>query len=105
MLLVQEVARWELIILVASIGIVTLWKLFSSTSLAGLLQSNDRTVSPGRIQLLISTVLVALQYLLATIHDPSHLPTIPSSLVTVMGGSQLTYLGTKAWSSFGPKPK
>jgi hypothetical protein len=95
-------ARWELIFLIASFGVVTLWKLFNSASFAGLLRANDGTLSPGRIQLLGLTVLTALQYLLDTIHDPSHLPEIPASLLAAMGGSQLVYLGAKAWALFGP---
>ena len=98
-----NLARWELIILMTAFGIVTLWKLFRSASFAGLLRSGDGTLSPGRIQLLVLTLMTALQYLLATMHDPSHLPTVPSNLVTALGGSQVVYLGLKAWSAFGPK--
>jgi hypothetical protein len=60
-------------------------------------------MSPGRIQLLVLTVLTALQYLLQTIHDPSQLPVPPANLVTALGGSQLVYLATKAWSFFPMK--
>jgi hypothetical protein len=97
MRLLGNAARWELIILITSFGVVTLWRLFKSASLAGLLRSDDGTLSPGRIQLLVLTVLTALQYLLTTIHDPSHVPKIPSTLVAAMGGSQLVYLVSKAW--------
>jgi hypothetical protein len=104
MQLLQQVARWELIILGTSFGGVTLWKLFATGNLTGLIRAEDKTVSPGRVQLLFLTVLVALQYLLTTIHDPSHMPAIPSNLVAALGGSQFVYLGAKAWnSSFGPK--
>lgn len=105
MRLLASVARWETIILVASFGIVTLWKLFQSGSFAGLLRANDGTLSPGRVQLLTLTVLTALEYLLTTIHDPSHLPAIPAGLVAALGGSQAIYLGAKAWNIFGVKPK
>jgi hypothetical protein len=98
-------ARWELIFLIASIGAVTLWKLFNSQSFAGLLLAQDKTISPGRVQLLMLTLLTAFQYLLATIQDPSHLPQPPASLVTAMGGSQLVYLGAKAWTLFGQRLK
>jgi hypothetical protein len=54
--------------------------------------------------LLVLTVLTALQYLLGTIQDPSHLPALPTSLVTAMGASQVVYLGSKAWTIFGAKP-
>lgn len=95
------VARWETIALLASFGIITLWKLFQSVSFDGMLRSSDGTLSPGRIQMLVLTVLTALQYLLTTVHDPTHLPHIPEGLVIAMGGSQAIYLGAKAWSIFG----
>lgn len=103
MQLLLRAARWELIILVSSFGVVTLWKLFNSASFGGLLRASDGTLSPGRIQMLLLTILTALQYLLATMQDPSHLPTPPASLVMVMGGSQLVYLGAKAWTTLGPR--
>ncbi len=97
------VARWEMIILIASFGVVTLWKLFQSASFDGLIRSGDGTMSPARIQLLVLTVLTALQYLLTTIQDPTHLHAVPGSLVMGIGGSQAFYLGAKAWNIFGPK--
>ena len=100
----RKLAQWEMIILVVSFGVVTLWKLFQSNSFSGLLQSKDKdaSFSPGRAQMLAMTALAALQYLLATIQNPSHLPAVPSNLVTALGGSQLVYLGAKAWNVFGP---
>ena len=98
--LLAKAARWELIILIVSLGTVTLWKLFSSGSLAGLLRSKDKTFSPARLQMLVLSVLTAMQYLLATIHDPSHLPTISSGLVVALGGSQALYLGSKVADIF-----
>lgn len=62
-------------------------------------------MSPGRVQLLVLTIMTALQYLLATIHDPSHLPAPPSNLVTALGGSQALYLGAKAWDMLQDKHK
>jgi hypothetical protein len=103
MRLLMNVAHWESLTLVVSLGIVTLWKLFQSVSFAGLLRSSDGTLSAGRIQLLVLTILTSLQYLLATMHDPTHLPAIPASLVMALGGSQAVYLGAKAWNIFGSK--
>jgi hypothetical protein len=97
------IARWEIILLISSFGVVTLWKLLQTGSFAGLLRSNDGTLSPGRIQLMVLTVLTAIQYLLATLHDPSRLASIPSGLVIGLGGSQSIYLGAKAWNIFGSK--
>ena len=96
----ETAARWELMVLIGSFGVVCLWQIFRSVTFAGLLRSADGSISPGRIQLLVLTVMTAMQYLLTTIHDPSHLPTLPSNLVTALGGSHLVYLGAKAWSTF-----
>lgn len=93
-------ARWELIILVVSFAGLTFWKLWQSASFAGLLRSADGTLSPGRIQLLVLTIMTAMQYLLAVINDPTQLPTIPPELVLALGGSQVIYLGSKAWTKF-----
>lgn len=95
-----QTARWELIVLVVSYSAVILWKLFSSASFAGMLRSRDGTLSPGRVQLLVLTVFTSLQYLLATLHDPSHLHSIPPNLVAALAGSQFLYLGAKAWTQF-----
>jgi hypothetical protein len=103
MRLLANVARWEMMTLMASFAVVTLWKLCQSASLAGLLRSSDGMLSPGRVQLFVLTVLTALQYLLSVIHDPSHFAPIPSNLVMALGGSQVVYLGGKAWSTFGLK--
>lgn len=62
MRLVLTVARWETIALIGALGIVTLWRLFSDATFSGLLRSGDGTISPGRIQMLVVTVLAALQY-------------------------------------------
>jgi hypothetical protein len=98
--LLKSAARWEMILLGAGFCIITLWKVFQSGSFAGLLRSSDGTLSPGRVQALVLTTLTALQYLLATLQDPSHLPSVPPNLVAAVGGSHAVYLGAKAWSAF-----
>ena len=98
-----NIARWDILLLIALFGVVVIWKLFRSASFAGLLRSSDGTMSPGRIQLLVLTVLTALQYLLTAIRNPARLPAVPMSLVIALGGSQTVYLGAKAWSIFAFK--
>jgi hypothetical protein len=97
-LLLEKVARWEIAFLIAAFGIVTLWKMLEAADFTGLLRSKDGTFSPGRAQMLVLTVMTAFQYLLSTIQDPSHLPTISQNLVMALGGSHAVYLGSKAWS-------
>jgi hypothetical protein len=105
MRLLAIAARWEMITLVTGSGAITLWKLLQSGRLAGLLRSDDGTLSPGRIQMLMLTVFTAFQYLLGVMHDPSHMPALPRDLVLALGGSQSVYLGAKAWTIFGQKDK
>jgi hypothetical protein len=56
--------------------------------------------SPGRVQLLMLTLVGALSYLLMTVDDPKNLPEVPTELLLIMGGSNLVYLTGKASSSF-----
>jgi hypothetical protein len=101
MRILEVVARWEAILLIAGFGAVIGWKLMRSAAFDGLLRANDGTFSPGRVQLLAATLGAALHYLLAILHDPTRLPTIPSGIVMAVGGSQAVYLGLKAWNIFG----
>jgi len=98
-------ARWELIVFVVAFGVVTLWRLLQDGSFAGLLRASDGTLSPGRIQMLVLTVMTAMQYLLSVIHDPTRFPSLPAQLVTALGGSQAIYLGAKAWTVFQDRNK
>lgn len=54
--------------------------------------------SPGRVQLLIVTILTASYYLLQVIHDPTTFPEVPAAWIAALGGSQAIYLGGKAQS-------
>lgn len=95
-------ARWETIVILVAFAGVTLSKVFQSASMSGLLRSHDGTFSAGRAQMMVLTVGTALQYLLAVLHNPSQLPAIPEGMLLALGGSQAIYLGSKAWSLFGP---
>jgi len=93
-------ARWELIILFTGFAAIILAKLLAGgIRMTGLLQGTAG-FSPGRAQLLVFTVFVAMDYLIRVIHSPSAtaLPSISPAIVGVLGGSQAVYLGGKAWS-------
>lgn len=92
-----------LILWLGAIAMIVVWKLFTrSISLAGLLQgdrSNGETFfSPGRVQLLIATVLFVANMMSQVIADPTTLPVIRPELLLALGGSQAVYLGGKARS-------
>ena len=77
-------------------------KLAQSGSLSGLLRASDGSFSPGRVQMLVLTLVTAIHYLLTTLQNPAQLPAIPANLLMVLGGSHLVYLGSKALDVFGP---
>jgi hypothetical protein len=94
------------VLLLSFFGMV-LWKIaVGEISLAGLLTTKEpgggSTFSPARLQLLIFTVVVAGTYLHAALATPrpQALPTLPNSVIAVLGGSHAVYLGGKTLSTF-----
>ena len=94
-------AYWESVILLAGFFGIVFWRLLTGRiSLNGLLEG-DRAdgstyFSPGRVQLLIATILFAFYYLTQIVNKPSAFPPVPQELLVVLGGSQAVYLGGKA---------
>jgi len=100
-------AYWQTVILLGGFFAVVLWKLFTGgISLNGLLDGDVRDpnsadglsseASAGRAQSIILTLFVALWYLLQVIHNPKEFPRLPNTMVGVLAGSQVLYLGGKA---------
>lgn len=87
-------------------AVVLLQMMTGRISLVGLLDSKDEsgraTFSPARLQLLIFTVVVAAQYLHAVLVNPRQdsLPSLPPEVIAALGGSQVVYLGGKAFTAF-----
>lgn len=111
MLSATTLAIWEGVILLAGFVGLVLWKLTTgSISLNYLLYGEARRVrqgaghsaffSPGRAQMLISTVAFAGYYLLQVIQDPTHFPDVPDGLLVVLAASHAVYLGGKAQSLY-----
>jgi len=98
---VATLAYWEPVILLGGFFAIVFWKLLTgSISLSQLLcgdrSDNTTYFSPGRVQLLMITLIFALNYLIQVIHDPTRFPDVPNGLVAVLGGSHAVYLGGKA---------
>jgi hypothetical protein len=94
---------WEALLLLAGFLGIVLWRILTSRmSLESLLSTDNAdgttSFSPGRAQLLIFTLIVAMQYVLQVISDPTRFPTIPDSWVAALGGSQAVYLAGKVQS-------
>ena len=97
--------RWEMIILLGGLMVVVVYKLFTGgVTLSSLLMvkggADDNTFSPARLQMLMSTVLAGMYYLLQVINNPpsNSLPDVPIPLVGILGGSHAIYLGGKVQS-------
>ena len=97
------------IILISGLTGIVLWKLMTGDiTVNGLLRGDAKSAtgemapyfSPGRVQMLMITILSAGYYLLQVIHDPSHLPEIPTPILVGVAGSHAIYLGGKAQAMF-----
>lgn len=71
-------------------------------ALKGLISGPDGAVSPARLQLLLSTVLVLGSYLfkVASTKPGTAIPDINPALLTLMGGSHAAHLVGKAMYRF-----
>lgn len=93
-------------ILVGGFAGIVFWRIFTRRiSLGGLLQGDSRNASgtstsfsPGRAQMLTITLLLAGYFLAQLIGNPSAFPHIPDAALGVLGASQATYLGGKAYA-------
>jgi len=107
--LLSEVIRWEIQIFILALAGLTGLKLLSreiNTSgllygrISGRKRGQDQYFSPERVQLLIFTVGGGLYYLSLVLNnpDPGVFPAIPDSWPMAMGGSNVIYLGGKAYA-------
>ena len=94
--------RLEVWLTLGGLALVVAYKMLTGPiNMRGLLDDKvSGALSPGRVQLLVFTVVGAGYYLLLAIERaPSgKLPDIPEEVLLLVGGSQLVYLGGKARS-------
>jgi len=98
-----NIARWEVYLLVGGLFAIILYKIISgSIDLDGLVTGDRRDgsefFSPGRLQLLVFTLVTAMNYLMQVARSPSlqALPTISHSTLAILTGSHALYLAGKA---------
>ena len=67
--------------------------------------TGDDSISPARVQLLIFTLAAASTYLgwALEARGTGIMPKVPESWLITLGGSQLLYLGSKAFAFFGKR--
>jgi hypothetical protein len=87
-------------LLLALSGIVAYQLVTGKIHTKGLLSEKDNTgrLSPGRTQLLLSTIAGAIYYILSIDPEMNSLPAPPDEILAVLAGSNLVYLGEKFYS-------
>jgi hypothetical protein len=107
MLLLARVAALAGIVLMALFAAVVAMHLATGrVSLSGLLYTKEaggeRVFSPARLQMLIATLVVAARYLFLVLQHPGldAMPDLPPSVIAVVGGSHMAYLGGKAFATY-----
>lgn len=100
------IVRLELALILGGLALVVAYKILTGgINMRGLLDDKvSGALSPGRVQLLVSTVMGAGYYLmLAIAQAPSgRLPDFPEEALLLVGGSQVVYLGGKARAHLFP---
>src|SRR5690349_19891563 len=96
------IARWEAYLLIGGLFAIIFYKILTgSISLDGLFTGDRRDgsefFSPGRVQLLVFTVVTGVNYLMQVATAPSlqALPTLPHTTLAILTGSHVLYLGGK----------
>lgn len=98
----SEALRYEMIILLISfIVIITYQLLTNKINTKGFMldKTGGRAFSPGRLQMLVVTLSIALYYLLMLFgsKEPGRFPDLPDEFLLVLGGSHAFYLSGKLY--------
>jgi hypothetical protein len=99
----STVFRYEVGLFVGGLALLVTYQLLTGkVNVNGLLREKhgDRGFSPGRLQLLVFTVVGAIYYMLLLLEDPKTFPDIPEGLLLVLGGSNSIYLAGKVYAPF-----
>jgi hypothetical protein len=96
------VLRYEMsILLLLLIGIIGYKLLVQQINVTGLLldKTGGRVVSPGRLQMLVITLSIALYYMFLVLdaEDKGTFPDMPNEFLLALGGSHSIYLSGKLY--------
>ncbi|HEY0004004.1 MAG TPA: hypothetical protein VGB17_04270 [Pyrinomonadaceae bacterium] len=94
--------NYEMLFLLTGLVVLITYRLLTNRiNMRGLLldKTSGRAFSPGRLQLLIVTVVIALYYLLMVFdtRETGRLPNMPDEFLLALGGSNVVYLGGKLY--------
>lgn len=94
--------RYEMMFALAGLVLIIAYRLLTNQiNTRGLMldKTGGRAFSPGRLQLLIVTLVVAVYYLLTVFgnKETGRLPDLPNEFLMMLGGSHVFYLGGKLY--------
>jgi hypothetical protein len=101
----STVLYYEMFFVLTALAATVAYRLLTGRiNTAGLLRDkvSGRAISPGRLQLLVVTLVVAV-YFVAQVVEIRRLPVVPREFMLGLGGSHLIYLGGKAYAVLGAK--
>ncbi len=94
--------RFEIWFLVLGLMLIVGYQILTGKINTKKLLNDKKTnrLSPGRVQLIMLTLVGALYYLLMTAENPQALPKISKEMLYLLGGSNAIYLTGKGASFF-----
>jgi hypothetical protein len=102
--LLAALIRWEVIGLIGGLGLTVMFGLLTGKISArhllwGTRKDGSKYFSPERVQLLLATIAIAVQYVLTAAQAGSReMPKIPDGALELLGVSNAVYLGGKSWT-------
>lgn len=98
----SEVLRYEMLFLLMGLIVLVAYRLLTQQiNTKGLLldKTSGRAFSPGRLQLLIVTLGIAIYYTLMVFdaEEVGRFPDLPDEFLLALGGSHVFYLGGKLY--------
>lgn len=101
----STILRYEMFFVLVALALIIAYRLLTQQiNTDGLLRDkvSGRETSPGRLQMLIVTLLIAIYYV-AEVLQTQKMPDMPRELLLALGGSHLFYLGGKLYALLASK--
>ena len=97
----STLVRLEIGSLLAILGLIVAYQILTGRihTQGMLFDKATGNFSPGRVQLLLLTLMTVFYQVLQALKDPTEFPNIPQEALLVLGGGNLAYLGGKFYSS------
>ena len=101
----STVLRYEVFFALTALVVIIAYRLLTGQiNTRGLLRDKvgGRAISPGRLQLLIVTLLIIIYYVMKVL-ETKKFPNMPQEFVLALGGSNLVFLGGKFYGLLASK--